>query len=272
MLSSSVTNNLSFLKDEAFPHILIEFLVAEGLQSVIWTWIEEFIPSINSTVTGPGTISSRQITSDLLYSFINAEASGYVSLDISFASLGRIRDIFGPGSQAQHVLRRAGMHLYRQILLGPTSRPAPSPEMFDNFLSVVPDFTRHDRYFPARLMLHHPTKSDANLAVDFLKEVKTAMSTSSDPEVIRVGSSPFHHTKSRIISLGIDTARHLLECEQYSKARWVMDFLQETYENELGISQKIKQVQAQTSGLELLESLNVADLHKIEALHFAKDV
>jgi hypothetical protein len=259
MFSSGIANDLSFLQDKEFSNILIEFLVAERLQSLIWTWIEKVIPKINSAIAEPATpFHHNEIARTLLYTFIKAEAFGYVSLDTAIASLGRARKSFPPGCGAPYVLRAAGRHIHRRILLGAKSRSAPSPEMFDYFLSIVPDFTSFAKYHQAHLLLHHPTKPDASLALESLKEIKMAISASSDPRIQQPALGTQYYPQWRVISLGLNTARHLLEGEQYSKARWVMNFLRENYENELGISKTIKQAQAEASSLELLEGLSVA--------------
>jgi hypothetical protein len=57
----------------------------------------------------------------------------------------------------------------------------------------------------------------------------------------------------------LDTARFLLEREQYKDAQWVMDFLRDKYSRELGIKEReqFEQAKAEASSLQLLERLNL---------------
>lgn len=250
MVSSGVANDISFLNDETFSEILIDFLVAEELQAVIWTWLEKVCLKEFSIGPTPATTSPFKPASQLFYTLIKAEASGHVSLDTAFGSLGRARDILvSSGYQAgQHLFRQSGPYLCWEIIHGSASRPAPSREMFDNFLSTV----RLSKQNFAHVLLYHPTKPDAGLALRVLKDAEAAISAPLNPEIQRVK----HH--ERVISLGLDTARYFLERDQFTKAHWVMNFLQERYGKQLGMAQKIEQARAEASSLELLQSLNVA--------------
>ena len=264
MFSSGVANDSLFLDDEAFSEILVEFLVAEGLQSVVWTWLETLFSKISSAGTKPATITSVKGAARLLYHLVKAESSGFVSLDNAFRSLGRAENMLSSlRCEFRPVLKRAGEYLYWKIVHQHASHPASSPEMFDLFLSIMPRLSLRNKIAWSNLFLYHPTKPDAKPALKCLEKAKKIASTASDPEAQRVLLREKYYYDSRTIYLGLDTARFLLERDQHTKTHWVMNFLHETYGKQLGLSQKdlfsqIEQVQAEASSLELLNGLNLA--------------
>jgi hypothetical protein len=265
MLSSGVANNNSFLEDEAFSEILVDFMVAEEQESVIWTWLETLVLEISSASTKPATVPSVRNAARLLYFLVKAQISGSASLDIAFRSLGRVENmISGLENRFRPVLKGAGGYLYKEIVNQHASHSRSSPDMFDLFLSIVSKSLsfRNETALP-NLLLYHPTKPDAEPALKFLKKVKEIVSTASDPESRHMVLRDKHYNDTRIIYLGLDTARFLLERDQHTKAQWVMTFLEETYGKQLGLSQKDlfslrNQVQAEASSLELLNSLSLA--------------
>jgi hypothetical protein len=264
MFSSGVANDSLFLEDEAFSEILVEFLVVEGLQSVIWTWLETLFSKISSAGTKPATVSPVKDATRLLYYLVKAETSGSESLDNAFGSLVRAENMLSRlRCDFRHVLKRASEYLYWKIVHQHASPPASSPEMFDLFLSIVPRLSFRNKTAWSNLILYHPTKPDAKPALKCLEKAKKISSTASDAESQRILLRENNYYDSRTIYLGLDTARFLLERDQHTKAHWVMNFLHETYGKQLGLSQKdlfsqIEQVQAEASSLELLNGLNLA--------------
>jgi hypothetical protein len=263
MFSSGVASNSPFLEDEAFSDILVEFLVAEGLQSVIWTWLETLFSKISEAGTKPANITPVKDASRLLYYLVKAETSGFVSLDNAFRSLGRADNMLSRlRCEFRPVLKRAGDYLYWMIVQRHVSRPASSPEMFDLFLSILPRLSFRNKIAWSNLVLYHPTKPDAKPALKCLKKAKKIASTASDVEAQHALLKENNYSDSRTIYLGLDTARFLLERDQHTEASWVMNFLHETYGKQLGLSQKdlfskVEQVQAEASSLELLNSLSL---------------
>ncbi len=259
LLSSGVGNNALFLEDEAFSKILVEFLVAEELQVAIWGWIEEFFLAASTSQTQHTAESASKTAARILYTLVKAEASGFVSLDTAYASLrkasGRLNAL---GCRSRSILFKAGGFLSRESTYQLSLHPAPSPVMFDSFLNIVPTFTAVKDLHLSHLRLHHPTTPDASLALKLLEKVKEEVSLMAEGAHGPFESVLYPH--SRIIAIGLDTARHLLERDQHAKARWVMNFLQETYAKQLGLTQKkqFEQAQAEASSLELLKNLNLA--------------
>lgn len=260
IFSSSMVDDISFLNYDEFSEILIDFLVAEGLQPVVWRWLETLCLRISAATMKSATVPPAKDAARLLLYLIKAEASRFISLDSAFATLRTANDMLDKLHYGcPQVLAKAGRYLCNEIVDPLASHPTPSPELFDFFLSIVPTFySQRNTYLP-RLLLHHPTKPDASLALDYLRGVETTISASIEPKAEQATLNADSHHDSQIIDLGLHTARYLFEHDQFDKAHWVMNFLQERYAKQLGISQKkqFKQAQAEASSLELLNNLNL---------------
>jgi hypothetical protein len=264
MLSSGVADDKSFVKDRAFSELLVEFLVVEGQEMVIWTWLETLVCDISSlSPKGPPILSIRN-TRDLLYYLVKAQTSGSASLDVAFSSLAKAEKMLaGLEHISRSVLRGAGTHLYSEIVAQRVSPSKSSSDMFELFLSIAPRSLSlgYEITLPS-LLLYHPTKPDAKPALKFLEKVKKIASAASDPETRNMVFRARRFADRHIIYLGLATARFLFERNQQTEAHWVMNFLEETYGKLLGLSQKElfslrNQVHAESSSLELLNSLNL---------------
>ena len=260
LISSGGADDVTFLRDEAFSEILVDFLVAEELQIAVWAWMDKLFATMPTTNLRQAADPTAKTVAHLLGVLIKAEAAGYVSLDAAFASFIKAKGLL---NKLQHptrpILWKAGLFLSRESTFGSSSHLAPSPTMFNAFLDIVPAFTSRKDLHLSHLLLHHPSQPDVGLALRFLKKVKADLSISAD--AASHGSSSYkNYPDSRLISLGLDTAKLLLEQDQNASARWVMNFLQETYAKQLGLTQKkqFKQAQAEASSIELLKSLNLA--------------
>jgi len=264
MFSSGIANESLFLEDEAFSEILVEFLVAEGRQSVVWSWLDTLFSKISSAGTKPATVAPVKDAAHLLYFLVKAETSGSESLDNAFSSLGRAENMLSRlRYEFRPVLKRTSEYLFWKIVHQHASHSVSSPEMFDLFLSIVQRLSFRHKTAWSNLLLYHPTKPDAKPALNCLEKAKKIASTSSDAEAQRVLLRENNYYDSRTIYLGLDTARFLLERDQHTQAHWVMNFLHKTYGKQLGLSEKdlfsqIEQAQAEASSLELLNSLNLA--------------
>jgi hypothetical protein len=250
LMASDPADNLKFLQDEAFSDVLIDFLVAEELQTAVWIWIDKMILA---WTTAEDQQAITKSVAHFLNTLIRAEASGYVSLDAAFASFRMAAHHLNKlKCPTRPILSKAGLFLSRESIIGSSSRPTPSPAMFDAFLHMLPAFTPRRDIHLSHLLLHHPTRPNPTPALKFLMKFKAE--TTSLQERASV------YPDSRIISLGLDVAKVLLEQDQHTDARWVMNFLQETYPKQLGLAHKrqLEQTQAEASSLELLKNLSLA--------------
>jgi hypothetical protein len=258
LLTTHGPENLALLKDRMLLETLVDFLVAEDRQAVVWTWLKELAGTMAATewsTANTASVSARQ----LLYLLVKAEATGYGSLDASYTWFTKAKDMFGKVGHSMHsTLRKAGQFLTMESTWKSSMHLPATPAAFEGFLDTVPAFTARKALYKAHLALYHPSKPDFDLAIEFLRTIDmehpvTQAGVSRD---VAGGRYP----DSLITRLGLDCARVLLEQDKVASARWVMDFLQERYFKQLGIGQKkqIEQAQAEASSLELLRSLNLA--------------
>lgn len=255
LVSSRGVDDTAFLENELFSEILIEYLAAENLQEVVWTWLQKRL-LIDST----SSPQSYRIPANLLFQLVKAEASRTISLDAAYASFIRASEILKshmvPG---RRILYRPGRFLARESTSISSHLP-PSPDTFEAFLKTVPLFSPIPKLQLAHLNLYHPTEPNASLALQLLREAKKAFTSGFATDEPSFRNLPKIFPEWQIISIGLDTAKYLLERNKYGDARWVMDFLQQTFPKQLGVDQEkqIEIAKAEAWSLELLESLKLA--------------
>ena len=254
LISSGTANNNDFLKDTAFATALMEYVVAEGLQEIVWKWITRAFQDIPRCWTIRETMLHMKTRREIigpLYHLIRAEASESTSLDAAYICLSRAAGYFKGeiAPRMRDVLVTPGRFLVEEATKLNSDRPPPSPSAFESFFSLVPTLLSRPYYQLAHLSLYHPSKPNADRALAFLRQGKYAHPAYS----MRRGAD------TRTIHLSLDTAKFLLEHEQYDDAEWVMIFLREKYSRELGIKEReqFAQVRAEAFSLQLLERLSL---------------
>lgn len=262
LISSGTANNVEFLKDMPFAKILMEFMIAEGLQEAAWKWIKKAVENLPklSFLSKEAFVQAQKDTVGPLVLLVRAEASDHASsLDAAYIALSRAAGYLKGLSTAEmmKVLGPPGWFLIRESVMSNSTRPQPSEAGFESFLSLVPVVTkRPDRYF-AHLSLLHPTKPSPDLALDYIRSIDAKKSRE---EISRTKSFAATESDKHNIQLGLDTANFLLEHHRYSEADQVMNFLRTNYPAQLGIKERrqLEQARAEASSLELLEGLGLA--------------
>ena len=254
LISSGTANDNEFLKDAPFATVLMEYIVAEGLQEIVWKWIKRAFRSIPRYWTIRDPILHKATRREIigpLYLLVRAETSESTSLDAAYMCLSRAAGYLKGTTipQMRDLLVAPGWFLVHEATKLNSERPPPSPSAFESFFSLVPILSKRPFCQLAHLSLYHPSKPNADPALAFLREGQYVDSSSSIRRSI--------HTDT--IHLSLDTARFLLEREQYDDAQWVMDFLRDKYSRELGIKEReqFEQAKAEASSLQLLERLSL---------------
>jgi hypothetical protein len=249
LISSGTANNNDFLKDTSFAPVLLEYMVAEELQEVVWKWITrafKTLPEYWKLDFAQRKAHRREMIGPL-YLLIRAEASDNVSLDAAFICLSRAAGYLKglTTTQMREILSSPGKYLVHQVIKLHSERPVSSTSAFDSFFSLVPLLAKSN-YQLAHLSLRHPSQPNAVPALAFLRDLSSSARRSA--------------TDMETIQMSLDAAKLLLETEQYTDAQWVMDFLRETYPNQLGIVQResLEQTEAEASSLQLLDKLSLA--------------
>jgi len=254
--ASGISSGLEFLKNEDFAKVLMEYIAAEGLQEVVWVWIQETFRTMKSSHLSRYHEARRDVVRPLML-LVQAEALGSLSLDAAYTCMHRASGYLDSKSVAEirAVLGPPGMFLSNETTaLSSRRRPPASPSSFESFVRLMPVMTIYTRLHIAHLDLHHPTRPSATSALAFLQlEMKSRdrSSTKSHAKTFR---------ENKLINLGLDTAKFLLEHDQYDDAKWVMDFLRSNYPSQLGFGQQmyLERAKAEAVSLELLESLGIA--------------
>ncbi|KAH8808185.1 hypothetical protein F5884DRAFT_359737 [Xylogone sp. PMI_703] len=255
LMASGTANDITFMeKNESFTELLMEYMVVEKLQDVAWVWVKKALarasqlPELTSENRHDAERVKlrREICTPLLM-LVKAEARTALSLDNAYKCIASASQHLAgmTTTQMRAALSPAGLFLTHQTLLEPSRHQAAFPETFDSFLSLIPAFASDVPYYSARLHLRHPVNPRADLALRILKSKQ---------------KSSFQDENTKIIRLGVDTARFLLGHDQYDDARWVMNYLSTKFPKELGIEETkiIERARAEASNLELLEGLSLA--------------
>ncbi|KAL2067402.1 hypothetical protein VTL71DRAFT_1827 [Oculimacula yallundae] len=262
LVSSGTTNTTEFLNDHAFVRIMMEYMVAEGLQEAAWKWVKRSLESFSelSLLSSQNMArAQKEMTTPLLF-LVRAEAANAdssTSLNAAYITLSRAAGYLGGLSKRTmlDLLGPPGWFLIRTSIMPDSSRPPPSEAAFESFLSLVPVITRTPTRYFAYLNLLHPTKPNADLALDYIRSVNAKKSAQTNSQ-----SEPTTVTDYQNIQLGLDTAKFLLVQHRYTDADQVMEFLRTHYPEQLGIKERrqLEQAKAEATSLELLERLGLA--------------
>lgn len=260
LLSSGTANDDRFLQSTVFSKILIEFMVAEGLQEYVWKWIQRAITERKAGGGANATASTAPTSytaSTALRLLILAESTGSKNLDAAIFSLDRAATLLRESHHLQRleVLSRAGSYLVSQVTSISDARQPASELAFDTLVRLAPEFSRASSdtdLYTAHLRLHHPIYSNAELALNYLAARPTAE--------LRGPRKDMH--EKEVVRLGLDVAKFLLEKEsgRSKDAAWVLEYLQTNFAKYLGeaVQTQVKQAKAEAASLQLLEGLNFA--------------
>ncbi|KAH7403451.1 hypothetical protein BKA64DRAFT_450425 [Cadophora sp. MPI-SDFR-AT-0126] len=261
LVSSGTTNNTEFLKDVAFVKIMMEYMVAEGLQEAAWKWVKKSLEKLPKLCLLSGEDFARaqkEVVGPLLL-LVRAEAADSgspISLDAAYMALSRAAGYLGglSNSEVAKILGPPGWFLIRASVMPQSSRPPPSENAFESFLSLIPVITKSPARYFAHLSLLHPTNPSPDLALDHIRSI-VRKSGQKSPR-----SKPATESDHHNIQLGLDTANFLLQHHRYTEANEVMEFLRSHYPKQLGIKEmrQLEQAKAEASSLELLERLGLA--------------
>ncbi|CAK7264440.1 hypothetical protein SEPCBS57363_001072 [Sporothrix epigloea] len=248
--AAGLEHNLSFLHDAQLTGVLVEFLAAEpALEAVVWQWIERLLrgegpqqmasktvsstPTAFATAAASITATAQPIStaSFLLDKLVEAKAHGGDTLDDAYLAMRRGADMFGKaaGSDAQAFDRNVfwpwcGLSWMSTIKTWHLANP--TPRLYESFLNIMDHDERPSiRLERAHLDLRHPTRptpapAQALLDDDYLlQHVRASM-----PRVERPPGRQLKYP-GRIVSMGLDTVRHLAFMGEPDEAQRVLDRL-----------------------------------------------
>ena len=277
LVSSGTAKDIDFLRDEPFAELLIEFLVAEGLQEAVWPWVKmglAGLPALSLRSSEARKQAHRDIVRPLMF-LVRAEALTPESYDAAYMCLSRAASYLKGLStiDMRHVLGAPGGFLLKRIIMSHSDRQPSTESSFESFLRLIPVITPHVELNLAHLSLLHPTTPNPDLALRYLKMIDKFREMPSPDFALNYTRSEdtsrvIHHRVQKKayalqyshIQLGLDTAKFLLENSRVSEAEWVLMFLRTNYPERLGVEQErqIEQAKAEATTLGLLDGLSLA--------------
>jgi hypothetical protein len=248
LISNGITEDYSWLKarDGRSPHFLFVFLLEENQHGILWTLFKRYLNS-------PGA-------SMMLWQIIKAERP---NMDAAYRCLFTATEIMEEAGlsplQASKVLERSISYLvYLTTFKNHQNTPA-SEAVYDSFVKLVEVIsdatTPKRRLYSPYLALCHPTRPDASKACSLLKEL----------DALEGGARHFYNESAppllqQFILMSLRAAQVLFQQHKRDEARWVMDFLERAYPDQIGAQARVRQLDtsAEKSMLELLKRLDLS--------------
>lgn len=230
--ASGLERDLSFVADAQLTAVLVQFLAAEdSLDEVVWDWIERLRRG-----DGPQTIGQRgghevASASFLLDKLVKAKASDAVTLDEAYQAMARGAELFDKDTpEFEGNIFWPWCYLSWKSTFKAWNLSNPSPRLYESFVAIMDHDNRPSiRLERAHLDLRHPTHPTPAPAVallsddHLLRDVQASTSTSEPPPGRRPGYP------GRIVSMGLDTVRHLAIIGESDEAQRILDRLRQQF-------------------------------------------
>jgi len=252
LVSSGAMHEAAFLEDLRFTKLLTDFLVAEGHQEVVWAWVQKSLDKLSrlrGPVIKPEIMDSHGIP---LFYLLKQEILVKPTLDSAYDYFSQAAKYVHSRCGVKHMIKcalvRSGMLLAFESRHDGMRRQSPSPEKFDTFVRLLPLFT-NKHYHEIHLRLHHPTKPDVAFALKYLESfVSQGTSALAKPQ------------QTALIEICLDTATYLLAHRRQEEARWVLEFIQTEFSDQIPMMDKqhLESARSEARSMELLENLSFA--------------
>ncbi|CAN8101704.1 unnamed protein product [Discula destructiva] len=234
--SSGLERNLDFIKQQPLLDQLIPFMVEEGLDEIVWVWLDRWMRG-DADDFSPLSAESSIRSSPLLSALVRAKVSPGTPLDAGYATMIRADDMFSDYKG----FTSAALGPWRTLSMLSTvfawQRTPPSEALFDSFAAMSEPLRgllasiKIDR---AHLDLYHPTHPDATAALTCLKSpMLDRLSWILNSQTHRDSKSPnglraigdARKIAKKVVLMGTDAAQHLTRTGNQAKAEWVGNLL-----------------------------------------------
>lgn len=236
--SSGLERNLSFVKHQPLLNNLIPFMVEEGLDEVVWAWLERWMVTEGHNLATAGHATRA---SPLLTALVRAKISPGSSLDAGYATLIRADDMFSKHPSFSSTALAPWRTLSVMSTVFAWQRSQPSEVLFDSFAAMSEHLKGVSSVIidRAHLDLYHPTHPDATAALNFLKSpmldrLQERLQKADQGPSGKVFSNGFRDPKSiakSVVLMATDTAQHLTRTGDEAQAEWVGNLLLEKLGN-----------------------------------------
>ncbi|KAK0715126.1 hypothetical protein B0H67DRAFT_490242 [Lasiosphaeris hirsuta] len=216
--ASGQERSLSFIQNGAFTQVLMRFMVAEGLDELAWTWLQQLLPK-----DGTADASNKASASYLLNTLLVAK-SGALELDDAYASILRAESLFKERAAEPLSLLRSWRNLAWESTFDSWRHKVPGVDLFESFVVMPEHIGQPMALEHAHLDLYHPTLPSADQAVSYItndNEWRTTL-----PKVISESANPkkaLVKYGKKLSSLGIDTVQHLTKAGESRDAQLILE-------------------------------------------------
>ncbi|KAH8912121.1 hypothetical protein BR93DRAFT_61826 [Coniochaeta sp. PMI_546] len=220
--SSGMEKNLSFLNNEGFLRLLVPFMVAEGLEEKLWTWLEQ----IRDMSSSP-TLKAPPRWFFLLGAIARAKTLDGGTLDAAYASILRGEELF-KHHDYQNLIHAWLIVWWQSTVKAWRFSPA-SEDLFENYVAISDHLKRPLVLQRAHLDLHHPNpaKTTPERAVRLFMEDGPK---GGWREALSVPHKSSGFKANQIMSLGLDTVKYLSEAGDSALAQRILEILQREIE------------------------------------------
>lgn len=217
--SAGLERSLSFVSNQAFTRALLLFMIAEGLEDLVWVWIERLM-QVDRQPGEPAAAISPPLE-QLLRSLVLAKASVRLDLNDAYASFLKAARMNKDNSLPRNNLQPAWMAVAQKTTIESWQFKKPSADLFDRFDAMFRDTSRVLVVMArAHLYIYHPIKPSSTLALRHLEDESTWENTR--PAVRNAPVPPYIRM---LAALGLDTVQHLIQTDQVPEATNIMEKL-----------------------------------------------
>ncbi|KAK3939483.1 hypothetical protein QBC46DRAFT_144612 [Diplogelasinospora grovesii] len=238
--ASGQERTLSFLQHKKFTELLIQFMVAEGLDDLAWTWLERLLSSTQTTVSPDVPVA--QAVARLLDALVVAKSRS-VELDEAYSTIIRGEAMLRQHSSLTSLLIMPWRNLAWQTTVESWRHSNPTPQQFETFVAMREEYMAAalgGKPMPimerAHLDLHHPASPTPERAVQYLLTKGNVWQKQAEGHILTwLGSSgsaksgseqqPLPNFIKKLTSLGLDTVQHLTQMGRFQEAQKILELL-----------------------------------------------
>ncbi|MCJ1291439.1 hypothetical protein MMC34_002982 [Xylographa carneopallida] len=272
--SSGRERSLDFLEDKKFLLLLVPFLLVDGRDRHVQNWLLRLRSGLTGTSLGTHdgapTHDNLRKQANIVYSLAVSEFKYGAGLQgamrgfldnvdsasewVSISPHQQTRLSF---SSARIVLRRAGNYLLRGFAAS-CATPEVDLVTFERFLQSTETWSANSSLDRAQLALLHPVAPDPSISLQYIRKEMQDAAPNYTPRQL-----------TQVINLCLKTSKFLLFQGQHTDAQWVLDFVRETFPEEIGNQKQI--LAAATSGQQHKSTTarTESGVRELEALAFA---
>ncbi|KAI6352127.1 hypothetical protein MCOR25_009543 [Pyricularia grisea] len=236
--SNGFEENFKFIRPNS-PLLkqLMPFLIAEGMENMVWVWLDKLSQACNESSGKLQKIQQKQRVL-LFESLVESKYEGAMSMNNAYACMAQAKETFPWPKEEEppfYILSAWKKVAWESTVLAWKHVKKSSPNLFELFYSIGQDnFERQklqlkqpaDHYGieVAHLALHHPTEPNAEQAVKLLLDSNRIwISWAKQNKLMQgPGTSPGKGTL-RLRALGLDTVKVCASQGQIERARNLLD-------------------------------------------------